>query len=161
MQQGNLVRGVVLGALLLGGACATSRWPDEMGKPVPVSMAENVEAGDQFLNALTDARQKRGLPAPVTVPRYQSDIRNFADDLQQGKTSAPGAQRAIKAWGQVTFQAPVDTWLIDCSPGHAPEVPESLATTGSAVVSYAAAHFRPNSATSDQCVVLVVARRAS
>ncbi len=30
-------------------ACATSRWPDEPGKPVTVSQAANVEAADQFL----------------------------------------------------------------------------------------------------------------
>ncbi|HXU61754.1 MAG TPA: hypothetical protein VN962_08650 [Polyangia bacterium] len=147
-------------AFLLVGACATSRWPDEPGKPVPVAMADNVEAGDQFLDALTAARQQHGLAPPVTVPRYQSEIRSFADDLQQGKTSAPGAQRAIKTWGQLSFQAPVDTWLLDCNPGHAPELPDPLVSTGTAVIAYAAAHFHPNSVAADQCVVLVVSRKS-
>jgi hypothetical protein len=145
---------------LLVGACATSRWPDEPGKPVPVAMAENVEAADQFFDALTAARQQRGLAPAVTVPRYQSEIRNFADDLQQGKTSAPGAQRAIRTWGQLSFQAPVDTWLVDCGPGHPPELPDPLLSAPTVVLAYGAAHFHPTSAPADQCVVLVVARKS-
>lgn len=160
MQRTRFDRRLTLAACLLVGACATSRWPDEPGKPVPVAMAENVEAGDQFFDALSATRQQKGLPPALTVPRYQSEIRNFAQDLQQAKTSAPGAQRAIKAWGQAAFQAPVDAWLIDCAPGHAPELPDPLVSSGTAVVSYAAAHFHPASAAGDQCVVLVVARKS-
>lgn len=144
----------------LAGACATSRWPDEPGKPVPASLAENVEAGDQFLNALTAARQQKGLPAPVTVPQYQDDLRVFATELQEGHTSAPRAQRAMQEWGEKRFHARVDTWLVDCASGHPPEVPEKLANSETAlVVAYAAAHFHPNSAQGDQCAVLVVASR--
>jgi len=141
------------------GACASSRWPDEPGKPVTVSMMTNVDAGEQFLNALAAARQQRGLSAPIVTPGYQSGIRNFGEDLQAGRTSAPGAQRAIEAWGRVTYQAPVQAWLLDCTGGRTPEVPEALIEAPSAVVSYTAAQFRPASATTDQCAVLVVGRR--
>ena len=78
-------------------ACATSRWPDKPGKPVIVSQAANVEAPTSSSTALTAARRARGLPEPVVTPRNQTDIRNFADDLQAGRASAPGAQRAIEA----------------------------------------------------------------
>src|SRR5579884_4257150 len=94
-------------ALALGSGCATSRWADEPGKAVPVSLVANEEIGDQFLNALTAARQANGLPAPVVTPRYQTEIRTFAEDLQAGKTSVPGAQRAITTWGRTAFQTSV------------------------------------------------------
>ncbi len=93
------------------------------------------------------------------TPRNQTDIRNFADDLQAGRTSAPGAQRAIEAWGAKAYQGHVESWLLDCTGGRAPELPPKLVEEPSAVVSYAAAQFRPTSAAVDQCAVLVVARR--
>ncbi len=162
MQRQIPLRFVIVALAASAGACATSRWPDEPGKPVPVSLSENVEAGDQFLNALTAARQQKGLPAPVTVPQYQDDMRVFAGDLQSGKTSAPGAQRAMQAWGETKFHARVDSWLVDCSPGHQLELPDPLVSAETTVVvTYAAAHFHPNSAGADQCVVLVAARRGS
>jgi len=142
-------------ALSLGAGCATSRWADEPGKAVPVSFAANEEAGDQFLSALTSAREANGLPAPVVTPSYQSEIRNFAEDLQAGKTSVPGAERAITTWGRTRFQTKVVAWALDCG-GPTPEVPEPLVKTPSAVVSFAAAHFRPQSAGTEQCAILVV-----
>jgi hypothetical protein len=162
VQRQTPLRFVLVALAASAGACATSRWPDEPGKPVPASLAENVEAGDQFLNALTAARQQKGLSAPVTVPQYQDDLRAFASDLQAGKTSAPGVQRALQAWGDAKFHARVDSWLVDCSPGHPLEVPEALVNAETTiVVAYAAAHFHPNSASADQCAVLVAARRGS
>ncbi|HSS38177.1 MAG TPA: hypothetical protein VLT58_05360 [Polyangia bacterium] len=140
-------------------ACATSRWPDEPGKPVTVSQAANVEAADQFLTALTAARSARGLPEPVVTPRNQSDVRHFAEDLQAGRASAPAAQRAIEAWGRAKYEGPVESWLIDCTGGRALELPEKLVSEPSAVMAFAAAQFRPASAAADQCAVLVVARR--
>jgi hypothetical protein len=140
-------------------ACATSRWPDEPGKPVTVSQAANVEVADQFMTALTAARRARGLPEPVVTPRNQGDIRNFADDLQAGRTSAPGAQRAIEAWGEKAYQGRVESWLLDCTGGRTLELPPKLIEEPSAVVSYAAAQFRPASSSADQCAVLVVAHR--
>jgi hypothetical protein len=140
-------------------ACATSRWPDEPGKPVTVGQAANVDVGDQFLSALTAARQARGLPEPVLTPRNQSEIRIFAEDLQAGRTSAPGAQRAIESWGQKAYQGRVESWLLDCTGGRALEIPPKLIEEPVAVVSYATAQFRPASAAVDQCVVLVVGPR--
>ncbi|HVT06250.1 MAG TPA: hypothetical protein VHO67_02275 [Polyangia bacterium] len=145
-------------ALALAG-CATSRWPDEPGKPVSVSQAANVDAADQFFSALTEARHARGLPEPIVSPRTQTEIRTFADDLQAGRTSAPGAQRAIEAWGQKAYQGHVESWLLDCTGGRKVELPPKLIEEPSAVVAYAAAQFRPASAPVDQCAVLVVARR--
>ncbi len=143
-------------AVVFGSGCATSRWADEPGKAVPVSLAANQEMGDQFLNALTAAREANGLPAPVVTPRYQSEIRNFAQDLQAGKTSVPRAQRAITTWGRAAFQTPVTAWALDCA-GPQPELPEALVKIPTAVVSYAAARFQPQSAAGEQCAVLVIA----
>ena len=142
-------------ALVLGAGCATTHWADEPGRAVPISLAANEEIGDQFLDALTAVRSANGLPAPVVTPRYQSEIRNFAEDLQSGKTSAAGAQRAITAWGRTAFQSRVMAWALDCG-GPKPEIPDALATIPSAVVSYAAAHFRPVSSPADQCAILVI-----
>ncbi len=138
-------------------SCASTPWPDEPGLPVAVGMAANVDADDAFLAALTAARAARGLPAPLVTPHYQSEIRNFADDLQAGKTSAAGAQRAIETWGRLAYQRPVATWLVDCGTGLQPRIPAALAALPVAVVSYAAAHFRPRSLATDQCAILVAA----
>lgn len=160
MQRRTLNRFVILALATAAGACATSKWPDEPGKPVPVSLSDNVEQGDEFFNALSAARQQKGLSAPVTVPQYQDDLRVFASDLQEGKTSGPGALRAMQAWGEKMFHARPDTWLVDCSPGHPLEIPDALTSAETTVVvAYAAAHFHPNSAPADQCAILVAARR--
>jgi hypothetical protein len=143
-------------ALAFGPGCATTNWADEPGKAVPVSLAANTEAGDQFLNKLTAARSAHGLGAPIVTPSYQTEVRNFADDLQSGKTSAPGAQRAITAWGRYTFQNRVDAWAIDCG-SQAADLPSELVKVQTAFISYAAAYFRPQSSASDQCAVLVIA----
>ena len=141
--------------LAFAAGCASTRWADEPGKAVPISFAANEEAGDQFLNALTAAREANGLPAPVVTPSYQTEIRNFAQELQAGKTSVPAAQRAITTWGRSRFEARVVAWALDCG-GPTPEVPDALVKTPSAVVSFAAAHFRPQSSGADQCAVLVL-----
>ena len=147
------VAGVCLALTL---SCASTPWPDEPGVPVAIGRAANVDAGDTFLSALTAAREARSLPAPLVTPRYQSEMTTFADDLQAGETSAAGARRAIEKWGGATYHHAVESWLVDCRKG-APQVPGALAELPSAVVSYAAAHFRPRSLAADQCVVLVVA----
>jgi hypothetical protein len=146
--------------LALGLSCATTPWPDEPGLPVELGRAANVEAGDAFLSALTTTRSTHGLPAPLVTPRYQSDIRTFAEDLQSGRTSAAGARRAIEAWGSAAFHRQVDSWVVDCGPGQ-PRIPESLVERPAVAVSYAAAHFRPRSLGQDQCAVLVVAPTGS
>jgi hypothetical protein len=142
--------------LALSPSCATTPWPDEPGVPVALGRAANVEAGDSFLAALTAMRQAGNLPAPLVTPSYQSEIRTFAEDLQAGKTSAAGARRAIESWGKAAYHRAVESWLVDCS-NAAPKVPSKLGELPAAVVSYAAAHFRPRSLANDQCVVLVVA----
>ncbi len=138
-------------------SCASSPWPDEPGLPVAVGLAANVEADDSFLAGLTAARAARSLPAPLVTPRYQSEIRNFAEDLQAGRTSAAGARRAIESWGRLAYRRPVASWLVDCGAGQPPQIPSALAELPAAVVSYAAAHFRPRSLARDQCAILVVA----
>jgi hypothetical protein len=149
------------GCLALALSCAATHWPDEPGLPVAVGLAANVEAGDSFLAALTAGRAARSLPAPLVTPRYQSEIRNFAEDLQAGRTSAAGARRAIEGWGRVAYRRPVASWLIDCGAGGPPQIPSALAELPAAVVSYAAAHFRPRSLARDQCAILVVALTGS
>ena len=136
-------------------SCASMPWPDEPGVPVALGRAENVDAGDSFLSALTASREKRGLSAPLVTPSYQSEMRAFAEDLQSGKTSAAGAQRAIEEWGGTTYHHPVQSWLVDCGQ-RTPQIPATLGDLPTVVLSYAAAHFRPRSLAADQCVVLVV-----
>lgn len=149
------VWGAAGACLALSLGCASSPWPDEPGVPVALGRAANVEANDSFLTALTTSRQARGLPAPLVTPSYQSEINTFAEDLQSGKTSVAGARRAIEAWGGLTYHHTVETWLVDCAKG-ALQIPSVLGELPTAVVSYAAAHFRPRSLAADQCVVLVV-----
>jgi hypothetical protein len=151
-------RVLLAGALALASAagCATTQWADEPGKPVPVGLAENVEIGDQFMNALTSARGAQGLPPPVIAPRYQSELRPYAEDLQAGKTSAPGALKAIKAWGRRAYHGEVETWVVDCGPGRPMEMPSRLLKLPEAIVAYAGARFQPQSSPSAQCAVLVV-----
>jgi hypothetical protein len=137
--------------------CAGPSWPDEPGIPVELSQAANVQAGDAFLAALTARRRSATLPAPIVAPRYQSDLRPIAEDLQAGKTSAAGAERAAAAWGRAAYARDVATFLVDCAAGDKMEVPSKLASMPSAVISYAAAQFRPRSLPKTQCVVIVVA----
>jgi hypothetical protein len=142
-------------AFVLG--CARAQWPDEPGVPVALSRAANVQAGDAFIARLTAERRASNLPAPVLTPRGQDDIRLFAEDLQAGKLSAAEAQRAIDRWARAAYQRPVVAWLVDCAAGDGMTLPRALVDRPSAVVSYAAAHFRPRSLAGEQCAVLVVA----
>jgi hypothetical protein len=141
--------------LLLG--CASSPWPDEPGVSVPLARADNVQAGDDFLAALTRRRTLANRPPPIVAARYQREIQVFAEDLQAGKTSAAGAQRAIAEWARGAYGRDVTTLSIDCAAGERMELPRKLVEMPSAAISYAAAHFRPRSLPGDQCAVLVVA----
>jgi hypothetical protein len=138
-------------------ACAALPWPDEPGLPVETSRAANVQVEDAFLARLTADRGAAGRSAPVVTPRYQSEIRSFADELQSGKISAAEAQRSIARWGRVAFQRDVGAWVVSCTGGGTTTLPSELATMPSAVVAYAAAHFRPRSMTAEQCALLIVA----
>jgi hypothetical protein len=137
-------------------ACSTVPWPDEPGVPVAVSQVANVDAGETFLTLLTERRRQAGLPPPLVTPRYQSDIRKFADDLQSGKVSASGVRRAIESWGHAAYQREVETWILDCGPGEKTQVPAALIELPSAVISYAAAHFHPRSLAREQCAILAI-----
>lgn len=143
--------------LLATSGCATTPWPDEPGVQVALSQAQNVQAADTFLATLTARRRAARLPAPVVTPRYQSEIRVFAEDLQAGKMSAPTALKTIERWGKVAYQRNVGAWLLDCAAGPNMKIPDDLVEMPSAVISYAAAHFHPVSMSKDQCAILVVA----
>jgi hypothetical protein len=142
-------------------ACATLPWPDEPGVPVAVSQAANVDTGDTFLAILSEKRRAAGRSAPLVTPRYQADIRSFAADLQIGKASAAGVRRAIESWARAAYQRDVEPWVIDCATGAEMQIPAQLVELPSAVISYAAARFRPRSLTRDQCAILVVALTGS
>ena len=139
-------------------ACAALPWPDEPGIPVEMSRAANVQSEDTFLARLTADRGAAGRTAPVVTPRYQSEIRSFADDLQVGKISAAEALRSIERWGRAAFQRDVGAWVVSCT-GGGMTVPSELVSMPSAVVAIAAAHFRPRSMTAEQCALLIVAVR--
>jgi hypothetical protein len=154
-----LLASIVVGCALAGSAsgCASVPWPDEPGIPVAVSRAANLQTEDQFIARLTADRQAMNLPPPITAAQSQAGIRVYADDLQAGKLSAPAAQRAIEQWGKATFHRTISAWVIDCAAGDAMKLPGALVDRPAAVVSFAAAHFRPRSSAGDQCAVLVVA----
>ena len=71
------------------------------------------------------------------------------------------ARRAIDSWGQAAYQRTVEPWVIDCAAGAEMQIPAQLVELPSAVISYAAARFRPRSLARDQCAVLVVSLTGS
>jgi len=146
--------GCALGTAVSG--CASMPWPDEPGVPVAPSRAANLQTEDLFLAQLTKERQAMSLPPPITTPQNQDGIRVHAEDLQAGKISAPEAQRSIERWGRAAYRRAVNAWVVDCTTGGM-KLPGALVDRPAAVVSFAAAHFRPRSGASDQCAVLVVA----
>jgi hypothetical protein len=146
------IRATLLAAVVnaaCAAGCAGHPWPDEPGLPVALSRAANVQAGDTFLSRLTEERRAANLPAPVVTPQHQDTVRTVAEDLQSGKLTAGDARRAIERLGSV--------WLVDCAAGEKMKLPSALVERPVAIISYAAAHFRPRSLASDQCAVLVVA----
>ena len=159
MHRGDVpIRAVLLStAVAFAAGCAATPWPDEPGVPVALSRAANVQAGDTFIAKLTAERRASNLPPPVLTPRNQDGIQPFAEDLQAGKLTAAETLRAIDRWGRAAYQRPVAAWLVDCAAGDGMKLPHGLVDRPSAVVSYAAAHFRPRSLAGEQCAVLVVA----
>jgi hypothetical protein len=139
-------------------ACAATSWPDEPGIPVALTHAENVNAAEAFLTALTARRKTANLSAPLVTPAYQSGIRVVAEDMQAGKVSAKQALASIETWGKTTYGREVDAWILDCSVPAQIKLPSSLVEREAAVISYAAAQFHPVSLQKQQCAILVVAR---
>lgn len=137
-------------------ACATVPWPDEPGLPVPPSRVADVNAEEAFLATLDSARRAANLASAVVTPRFQTEIRSFADQLEAGEISAKAARTLVAKWGRVAYQRDVDAWALPCGPAGQMQLPKELVTAPAAVVSYAAAHFRPRSMTTDQCAILVV-----
>jgi hypothetical protein len=142
-------------ALALG--CGGTSWPDEPGVPVALSQADNVQAGDAFLDALSARRRAINLPEPIITPRYQAELRVIAEDLQGGKLSATGARQSAQDWGRKAYGQDVEIFVADCAAPGGAVPPQRLVEMPAAVISYAAAHFRPRSLGRDQCAVLVVA----
>jgi hypothetical protein len=137
--------------------CSHARWPDEPGVPVELSLSQNADASDSFLVALTSRRHAANLPSPVSVPRYQDEIRAYAGDLQTGKISAAEAEREISIWGRARYAAEVRSYVLDCSARANMPIPRPLVELPTAVISYAPAQFRPRSMADVQCAILLVA----
>lgn len=148
---------LALGCATLALGCAGTSWPDEPGVPVALVQADNVQAGDAFLDALSARRRSANLPAPIVTPRYQAELRAIAEDLQAGKTSAAGARQGARDWGRTAYGQDVKSFVVDCGGPSGAAPPQELVEMPAAVISYAGAHFRPRSLGRDQCAVIVVA----
>jgi hypothetical protein len=138
-------------------ACAGTYWPDEGGVAVEVRSAQNARVEEAFLDALTLRRADTTLPVPATTPHLQRQLRELAEALQKGQLSADGAQREAQRWGRAVYHGEVEAWVLDCREGEKMDVPATLTHRPTAVISFAAAHFRPRSLAEVQCAVIVVA----
>jgi hypothetical protein len=134
--------------------CGHHGWPDEPGVPVEMVRSDNVAAEDLFLETLTGRRRAANLGAPIVAAAYQDNLRDVARDLQAGKASIAEAEQALVSWARTTQKGDVKTFTLDCAPGANMRVPSTLVNEPALVISYAAAHFRPRSLPTPQCVVL-------
>jgi hypothetical protein len=152
-------RRLLLGLLAAAAAssCSHSPWPDEPGVAVELVRAKNVDAADRFLTALTNRRRAANRAEPSVAPRYQDEIRTFAEDLQAGKISVADAEQAVKKWARAAYGRDVKTFALDCSAGASMQLPDALVATPFVVISFAAAHFRPRSLAKPQCAILMTA----
>jgi hypothetical protein len=147
-------------ACALALASCAAAWPDERGVPVEVSYAENERAADAFRVALVAARAGTTLPEPTASPSRQTRIRQIADALQRGDTSAPRARDAARRWGERVFGRAVDAWVLDCTHGQAKmSLPGDLTSPPVLAIAYAASQFRPASRATVQCALIVVSAR--
>jgi hypothetical protein len=142
-------------------SCASTRWPDERGVPVPLSYAENATAGQAFLDALTAARAGTTLPTPTVMPSFEPQLRELAETLQRGECSAPAALAAVRRWGETASRRPFEAWLLDCGEGPPMNLPRGLTAPPAIAISYVASHFRPRTASAVQCAIVVVSARGS
>jgi len=140
--------------MALASGCAHQAWPDEPGVPVELIRSDNLAAEDLFLDTLTSRRRAAHLGAPIVAAAYQDNLRNVAQELQAGTASVLAAEQALAKWARAAKKSDVKTFTLDCAAGANMQMPETLVNEPELVISYAAAHFRPRSLATPQCVVL-------
>ena len=145
---------VAIVILASASGCAHQPWPDEPGVPVELVRSDNLAAEDLFLGMLTSRRREANLTPPIIAAPYQDQLRGLAADLQAGKASIPAAEEALVRWARATHRRAVKPFALDCSQGANMQMPPALVDEPALVISYAAAHFRPRSLPTPQCVVL-------
>ena len=141
-------------AMALPGGCAHQTWPDEPGVPVALVSSDNLAAEDAFLETLTSRRRAANLGAPIVAAAYQGNLRNVARDLQAGKASVAASEQALVKLARAAHRSEMKTFTLDCAAGANMQMPSTLVDEPALVISYAAAHFRPRSLATPQCVVL-------
>ncbi len=119
-----------------------------------MSRADNIDSEEAFLTALADRRRTTQRTEPVVAQRYQSEIRVFAEDLQTGKITVGGAERAVGTWARRAYGTRVEVFILDCAAGRTMQLPDRLIEMPVVVMAYAAAHFRPRSLANAQCAIL-------
>jgi hypothetical protein len=141
-------------AATLAASCSHTPWPDEPVIPVELARTLNIESGDMFFAALTNRRRATARAEPVIAPGHQTEINVFAEDLQTGKATVGGTERAVAKWARRAYRVDVRVFLLDCAAGSAMPLPEVLVDMPVVVMSYAAAHFRPRSLPTTQCAIV-------
>jgi hypothetical protein len=136
--------------------CAGAGWPDEPGVAVDVVHVQNVRAAQAFVETLTSRRLGEAVPEPIVIASRQEGLRPIAQKLQSGVLSAAQAREAAERWGRHVYRRDVEAWILDCSAGRQMWLPGALVHRPAAVISYAAAYFRPRSMVSEQCGLVVV-----
>ncbi|HVZ74210.1 MAG TPA: hypothetical protein VHJ20_17645 [Polyangia bacterium] len=134
--------------------CASLRWPDEPGVPVLANHDDDARAAKVFVDALAGGHG--------AAPKLERSLEPIAASLQAGVLSAGEALRAGGLWGGEAYATDdVDAWVLDCTVGHPFEVPKRLLSAKTVAISFAPAHFRPQSSATEQCAIIVVAVRGS
>jgi hypothetical protein len=141
--------------------CAGAGWPDEPGLPVPVSHVQNGRAAAVFHDALVARRAGKTVPEPLVTDSLQRWLRPIAERLQSGDASVGATLKMCRRWGRSAYHHDVDAWVLDCAQGRDMWLPPELTTRPTAVISYAAATFRPRSLPNDQCAIVVVSANGS
>ncbi|HVZ72697.1 MAG TPA: hypothetical protein VHJ20_10020 [Polyangia bacterium] len=95
------------------------------------------------------------------IPSLQRALSPVGQKLQAGVATVADAQQASERWGRAAFRSEVEVWVLDCAAGREMDLPSALVNRPTAVLAYAAAHFRPRSLSSDQCAIVVVAASSS
>ncbi|MDB4982521.1 MAG: hypothetical protein JWM82_3273, partial [Myxococcales bacterium] len=154
--------GIWLGlATSLSLACAGAGWPDEPGVPVAPSYVRNGRAAAVFHETLVARRAGTTVPAPFLTDSLQRWLRPLAERLQAGEASVGKTLEMSKRWGRSAYHHDVDAWVLDCAKGRDMWLPSELVSGPTAVISYAAATFRPRSLPTEQCAIIVVLANGS